>query len=629
MSNPENHTPPPEFQLPVITPPTGTGEPRAPTPRRRGRAWFLHLLRVAMFVTTLAMIRIHFQRQLASAESATPALSIDDVRELFPTAASLSPEPARGNSIPILDADSEPLGYVVQTSPESDAIIGFSGPTNVLIGFDKADRVVGSKVLWSRDTREHLDMILADGRLLAAWKGKSWEGLAEHLSKPETAQVDAVSGATLTSLAIAESVALRLTGERPTSLKFPNEIKIEEVQRLIETADRLVPSDKLPGLIDVLHKKGTRQGRVLRTSPAADNITGFKGPTDTLIVFDEPDEKSTPPKVIGIRLRHTFDNESPDNPASDYVGYVRSDESFLSLFNGRTLAELASLDPFEEQVEGVSGATMTSMAVAEGIVAAARSAMQKIEQHKKMIAETLADETRNEETLFPSIHWSWRTAVSSVIVAIGISIGFFKGILRRGYSRRFFQLAVIVLLGVVNGDLLSQAVLVGWAQSGVPWQFAPGLVMVVAAALLVPMVSKQQPYCQHICPHGAVQQILVCKTPWQWKVPRRIHLLLNAIPVAFLALVILIPLAGWPLSLVDLEPFDAWVIGLAGVAAATIAIVGLVASLFVPMAYCRYGCPTGALLQFLRFHGRSDRLSIQDAAAAALTILAIGFVVLS
>ena len=79
----------------------------------------------------------------------------------------------------------------------------------------------------------------------------------------------------------------------------------------------------------------------------------------------------------------------------------------------------------------------------------------------------------------------------------------------------------------------------------------------------------------------------------------------------------------------DLEPFDAWVIGLAGVAAATIAIVGLVASLFVPMAYCRYGCPTGALLQFLRFHGRSDRLSIQDAAAAALTILAIGFVVLS
>lgn len=582
-----------------------------------------------MFVTTLAMIRIHFQRQLASTETATPDLSIDEIRELFPSAATLSPEPARGNSLPVLDADGEPLGYVVQTSPESDAIIGFSGPTNVLIGFDKDDRVVGSKVLWSRDTREHLDMILADGRLLAAWKGKSWEELTEHLSRPETAQVDAVSGATLTSLAIAESVALRLTGERPTSLKFPNEIQLEEVKGLIETAGELAPSEELPGLVDVLHEKGMRQGRVLRTSPAADNITGFQGPTDTLIVFDEPDEESVLPKVIGIRLRQTFDNEDPDNPASDYVGYVRSDEYFLSLFNGKTLAELASLDLFEEQVEGVSGATMTSMAVAEGIVAAAQATEKKIEQHKENVAAKPDTDLKTEETLLQSIHWSWRTVVSAFIVAVGISIGFFKGLLRRGYSRRAFQLTVIVLLGVVNGDLLSQAVLVGWAQSGVPWQFAPGLVIVVAAALLVPMVSKQQPYCQHICPHGAVQQILLRKVPWQWKVPRRVHVVLSAVPVVLLALVVLIPLAGWPLSLVDLEPFDAWVIGLAGVAAATIAIVGLVASLFVPMAYCRYGCPTGALLQFLRFHGRSDRLSIQDSAAALLTIVSIGFVVLS
>ena len=484
MSNPESHTPPTEFQLPVITPPTGTGEPRAPTPRRRGRALLLHLLRIAMFVTTLAMIRIHFQRQLSSTEATTPDLSLDEVRELFPAAATLSPEPARGNSLPVLDADGEPLGYVVQTSPESDAIIGFSGPTNVLIGFDRENRFVCSIVLWSRETREHLDMILDDGRLLAAWKGKSWNELAEHLSRPKTAPVDAVSGATLTSLAIAESVALRLTGERPTSLKFPNELQLEEVKGLITTAGELVPSKELPGLIDVLHEKGMRQGRVLRTSPAADNITGFQGPTDTLIVFDESDEDSLPTKVIGIRLRRTFDNEDPDNPASDYVGYVRSDEYFLRLFNGKSLAELASMDLFEEQVEGVSGATMTSMAVAEGIVAAAKSAQQKIEQHKKKAAEKTETETKTEETLLASIHWSWRTVVSGLIVAIGISIGFYKGLLRRGYSRRVFQLTVIVLLGVVNGDLLSQAVLVGWAQSGVPWQFAPGLVVVVAAALL-------------------------------------------------------------------------------------------------------------------------------------------------
>ena len=55
-----------------------------------------------------------------------------------------------------------------------------------------------------------------------------------------------------------------------------------------------------------------------------------------------------------------------------------------------------------------------------------------------------------------------------------------------------------------------------------------------------------------------------------------------------------------PVSLVDIEPFDAWVFRVAGWATITVAIVGLVASLFVPMAYCRYGCPTGALLKFLQ-----------------------------
>jgi FAD:protein FMN transferase len=40
--------------------------------------------------------------------------------------------------------------------------------------------------------------------------------------------------------------------------------------------------------------------------------------------------------------------------------------------------------------------------------------------------------------------------------------------------------------------------------------------------------------------------------------------------------------------------------------------VSLVASSFVPMAYCRHGCPTGALLDHLRLHSRADRFSWRD-----------------
>ena len=72
------------------------------------------------------------------------------------------------------------------------------------------------------------------------------------------------------------------------------------------------------------------------------------------------------------------------------------------------------------------------------------------------------------------------------------------------------------------------------------------------------------------------------------------------------------------MNLAGVEPFDAFLWKVAGGSAITIALVGLVASAFLPMAYCRYGCPTGALLNFLRFNGRSDRFSIKDGFALAL-----------
>jgi hypothetical protein len=54
-----------------------------------------------------------------------------------------------------------------------------------------------------------------------------------------------------------------------------------------------------------------------------------------------------------------------------------------------------------------------------------------------------------------------------------------------------------------------------------------------------------------------------------------------------------------------------------------VAVVGLVASLFVPMAYCRYGCPTGALLKFVRYAGHGDAFGKRDVAALVLVGAAV------
>jgi polyferredoxin len=78
-----------------------------------------------------------------------------------------------------------------------------------------------------------------------------------------------------------------------------------------------------------------------------------------------------------------------------------------------------------------------------------------------------------------------------------------------------------------------------------------------------------------------------------------------------------------PVSLAGIEPFDAFLFRIAGWATLVIALVGLVAAALVPMAYCRFGCPTGAMLDYLRYSARSDRFTRRDVVALALLALAV------
>ena len=60
-----------------------------------------------------------------------------------------------------------------------------------------------------------------------------------------------------------------------------------------------------------------------------------------------------------------------------------------------------------------------------------------------------------------------------------------------------------------------------------------------------------------------------------------------------------------------------------------IAVAGLIASLFVPLAYCKYGCPTGAVFKLLRFAGEGDRFGAKELGAlivvAAAAVLRLGW----
>jgi hypothetical protein len=183
----------------------------------------------------------------------------------------------------------------------------------------------------------------------------------------------------------------------------------------------------------------------------------------------------------------------------------------------------------------------------------------------------------------------------------------------------------VVYVGFISGDMVTQQLLAGWSRTGIPWSTAPGLVLLTVAALLVPWATRKPIYCHQLCPHGAAQE-------WIGKLrPARLHVTLSGgvgrglefLPAGLLLLVVVVAMMAVPLDLAGVEPFDAYLVRTAGLATIGVAIVGLAASFFVPQAYCRFGCPTGALLNFVRARGPADRFSRRDAAALALVAVAV------
>ncbi|MCB1229233.1 MAG: 4Fe-4S binding protein [Verrucomicrobiae bacterium] len=561
----------------------------SPSRRSRVRRWSLHAYRVGLFVVLLFLIHRQHAWYVAQKRGAMKQLvGVEEVRGFYPKATSLSEwVPAHGGQN-VFDANGEVLGHVIQTSPEADDIIGFSGPTNTLIAFDTEDRILGIDVLRSDDTREHLKRVLSDEAYLA-----QWNGLVEN-EVIAGSELDAVSGATLTSTAIADGIATRLGGRIAETDRFPDEITVDEIQPFLAGADALQLLEKRPHLLQVLDASGQLIGYASRTSPFADHMMGYQGPTDVLLVLD-PDER-----LLGCAIRSTYDNQP-------YVSYLTEDEYFFNTFKGFDLGEISQIDMVEMGIAEVSSATKTSITVAESLI------------------ETAVELTKVREPAPPKplVDLSVRAVGTSLVVLAGLIIAFTR--LRGNRKLRLaFQVVLVVYLGFINADMLSQALLVGWTQNGVPWKAAPGLVLLTAAALIAPIFTGRQVYCTHLCPYGAAQDWLSRRLPWQAPVKGKLDAVLSAVPILLLLVVVVVAMGHFHFSLVGIEPFDAFVFRIAGWAAIGIAIAGLIASLFVTRAYCRYGCPTGAMLKFLRLGAASDRFGRRDLVAAALVLIALG-----
>lgn len=370
-------------------------------------------------------------------------------------------------------------------------------------------------------------------------------------------------------------------------------VTVAEVKVFLPEAIRLKVDAGPRAGFEIFDSSATKIGYVVRTMPESREIVGYSGPTDVLAVFDADD------KGVGIAIRHSYDTPS-------HVEDVKGDFFFMEKWNGRLWDEIAAItDLSAANIYGVSGATRTSEAVALSIT------------HRLALAN-------GAEGLSIPFRPGWRDGLLVVILLGGCLFAFRKEKSLQRW-RWVYSLATIAVLGLWMGDLIAQSLLIGWIESRVPWETSPGLVLFVVAAFLLPWATKQPVYCQFICPHGNLQRWTMKWLPARWKrvISDDGKWMARLVPVMLLLVVLAVTFLQLDFDLAGMEPFDAYLLKGAGLATIVVAVSGLVVSLLVPMAYCRFGCPTGWLLEFVRRRSGRDRFSGRDWGGLLLLAVAL------
>ena len=129
-----------------------------------------------------------------------PALPIEEATPYFADAAKV--QTVDTAYYEVKDAKGNKLGTVLFSSPYSDGVKGFNGPTPLLIALDADGRIKNIVILENQETPNFAKRVV-EGGLYEAWNGLTVD---EALGK----DVDAISGATYTSNGVKKSLVARL-----------------------------------------------------------------------------------------------------------------------------------------------------------------------------------------------------------------------------------------------------------------------------------------------------------------------------------------------------------------------------------------------------------------------------------
>ena len=318
---------------------------------------------------------------------------------------------------------------------------------------------------------------------------------------------------------------------------------------------------------------------VVNTKPLAKDVQGYGGPVPLKIHIKDG-------RVAAVEAEPNA--ESPD--------FFNRAKELLNHWQNKSVDEALA-----EEVDAVSGATFSSRAIMANMqrgLAYAQKHGQWGEDGSVGALETSASPiVGSEDGSVGALETSASPIVALVVVLLGAVVPLF-------YNNRrlhLVQLAVnVVVLGLWTGTFVSYTLFLrifagGMSLSAIGALAAPLLMLIVA--LIYPLAGRSGHYCANICPFGSAQELAGKLSRRKLRITPRVLKLLSVLRNLLWGVLMALLLTGTCTAWIDYELFTAFLYSSASVWVTVLAALFLVLSVWVPRPYCRFVCPTGALIK--------------------------------
>ena len=301
---------------------------------------------------------------------------------------------------------------------------------------------------------------------------------------------------------------------------------------------------------------------VVNTRVLAKDVQGYGGPVPLKIHIDKDG------RLTAIEAE----------PNAESPSFFDRAKELFSRWQGKTIDEAMA-----EDVDAVSGATFSSKAIIRNVQRGLAYAKQRSQWGEDGSVGAL-------ETSAPPI-------VALIAVLLGAVVPLFTN------NRRLHlvQLVVnVVVLGLWTGTFVSYTLFLrlfagGVSLSAIGTLAAPLLMLIVA--LLYPLAGRSGHYCAHVCPFGSAQELAGKLSRRKLRITPRVLSVLIALRNLLWGVLMALLLTGTCTAWIDYELFTAFIYSSASVWVIVLAMLFLVLSVWVPRPYCRFVCPTGALMK--------------------------------